>query len=842
MGKIIAVVDSEQYFQRKGGICIIQGWKASKEAGDIQIQVRADSEPVEYEVRVMPRPDVFRVYPDLDCSDTNIGYRIVIKNMEELMRKYEAIRIRLVQGEETFPLWKCTRAAFKEKYRESKIQYRLDCAQLDGDQVKIHGWCVGSSDNYEVLVTDEHGQQISCIYNKKFVYHDINRELDLPDDCKSGFMVAVERKNIQGSQMRLKFSDGVSAKEEVIDMKAFDRRNSIPYKTVKELGRANLARNRQLIRSRGWLGFVDYIKDGVLSESQRYMYYLKKQTPSERELRKQAKTKFPYMPKISIVVPLYNTPQDYLREMIDSIQKQSYQNWELCLADGSTEESTGRFVREHYRKDSRIRYRKVLKNEGISGNTNCAMEMATGEFIMFCDHDDVVMRNALYELVAELNRHQDTDIIYTDEDLMNGDGTVYSSPRFKPDFNFDFLRSINYICHIFLVRKTLVDQVGMLRKELDGAQDYDFVLRCCEKTDKIRHIPKILYHWRAHENSTAGNPESKEYAIKAAVRSLEEHYQRMGIDAEVIYTGIFILLRTVMKVQGNPLVSILIPNKDHIEDLETCIRSVQEKSTYQNFEIIVIENNSEQEETFSYYQELEQRYQNVRVVRWEGPFNYSAINNFGAKHAKGEFFVLMNNDIAVMTPQWMEEMLGFCQRKNTGIVGAKLYYGDDTVQHAGVVVGLGGFAGHVLTRAEREDAGYFGRLAATQEISAVTAACLMIKRDIYEKIGGFDESFVVALNDIDLCLKVRALDQLVVFHPYAEMHHYESKSRGMEDTPEKRERFKGEIARFRRKWKSILENGDPYYNVNLSLERGDCSLRSSREHFEIVEEIEKGNK
>ena len=316
----------------------------------------------------------------------------------------------------------------------------------------------------------------------------------------------------------------------------------------------------------------------------------------------------------------------------------------------------------------------------------------------------------------------------------------------------------------------------------------------------------------------------------------------MGYEAVVEYTGIFIVFRNVMKVQGNPKVSVIILNKDHREDLEKCVVSIQEKTDYTNYEIIVVENNSELPETFQYYQQLQRRYSNVKVVTWDGSFNYSAINNYGVKHATGDYYLMLNNDIEVISPTWMSEMLGYCQRRDVGIVGAKLYYADNTVQHAGVVVGVGGFAGHILTPYRRGDNGYLGRLGTIQDTSAVTAACLMIKRSTFEQIGGFDEEFVVALNDIDLCLKVRDQGELVVFNPYAELYHYESKSRGFEDTPEKKARFKKEIKRFRTKWSDVLEKGDPYYNPNLTLVRGDCSIRGEYERFEIVEEIEKGNK
>ncbi|MCC8028967.1 MAG: glycosyltransferase, partial [Lachnospiraceae bacterium] len=615
------------------------------------------------------------------------------------------------------------------------------------------------------------------------------------------------------------------------------------YKTRREKrkprGRELRADNRYCIRTDGLAAYRRRVKMRFIPKAKSYGEYFLEHRPSAEEMERQRRRSFDYVPLISIAVPLYNTPAQYLKDMVESVLGQTYSNWELCLADGSTDDSVEHYMKQHYGAEKRIRYRRLADNQGISGNTNEALSMASGEYVMLADHDDMLERDALYEMVSVLNEDRGTDIIYTDEDLVDAGGTEFSNPRYKPDYNPDFLCSINYICHIFMVRRSILDRAGGFRGEFDGAQDYDLILRCCEQTQKIRHIPKVLYHWRAHPDSTAGNPESKMYAVEAGKKALQEHYQRMGIDAEIEYTGIFIMFRTILKVKDEPKVSVLIPNKDHIGDLDKCISSVVEKTIYQNYEIIVIENNSEEEETFAYYRRLQEKNSRARVVTWEHEFNYSKINNFGASFADGEYYLLLNNDIEVISPTWMSDMLGYCQREDVGAVGAKLYFEDDTVQHAGIVLGVGGFAGHILTGESSGDVGYFGRLKAIQDISAVTAACLMIRRSVFEEIGGFDESFSVALNDVDLCLKVRATGRLIVFQPWAELYHYESKSRGYEDSPEKIERFKSEIRRFREKWKDVLEQGDPYYNVNLILDRGDCSIRREDERFEIIEEIER---
>ena len=553
--------------------------------------------------------------------------------------------------------------------------------------------------------------------------------------------------------------------------------------------------------------------------------------PTREELEKQRKKKWNYGPKISIIVPAYKTPEAFLRQLMDSLLAQTYANWELCIANASPEDASMEYVlKEYAKKDSRILWKKLEENKGIAENTNEAFAMATGEFAGLLDHDDLLAPNALYEVAKALETEPDIDVLYTDEDKVRGDEVLeHFQPHLKPDFNIDLLRSNNYICHFFVVRKSLLEKTGGFRREYDGAQDYDFIFRCTQAAGKIHHIPEILYHWRSHEGSTAGNPDDKPYAVIAGEKALAGHYERMGIKAEVEYTGCPVVFRTHFVIEGDPKVSILIPNKDHTEDLNKCVTSILERSTWKNIQIIVIENNSEKEETFHYYEELEKRYPQAKVVTWDGPFNYSAINNFGAKYADGDYLLLLNNDTEVITPEWLENMMGYCQREDVGIVGAKLLYPDNTVQHAGVVVGIAGFAGHILTGYDRYATGYLWRLATTQDESAVTGACLMVKRSVFEELHGLDESFAVGLNDIDFCLRARALGKLVVFTPEACLYHYESKSRGLENTPEKKARLQKEVDHFRERYRDFLKKGDPYYNPNLSIVRGDCTFRMAYE-------------
>ena len=544
---------------------------------------------------------------------------------------------------------------------------------------------------------------------------------------------------------------------------------------------------------------------------------------TEEQLRKQRETVWENPPVISVVVPVYNTPELYLRQMIESVQNQTYPHWELCIADGSPDASvTGKIIAE-YLADNRIRYKVLNENRGISDNTNEAIAMASGTYIGLFDHDDLLTEDALYEVAAKAVS-TDADLIYTDEDKIKGDTGERYQPNFKPDFNLDLLRSNNYICHFLVVRRTLVEKVGGLNRAYDGAQDHDFLFRCIEQTDRIAHVPKVLYHWRVHAASTADNPLSKKYAYESGKRAVLDHIRRCGEDAEVTDTTFPGFYRVKYKVEGRPLVSVIIPNKDEKETLKSCLESIWKISTYDNYEIIIVENNSTDPETFAYYKEIDGK-NGVRVVYWKDGFNYSALNNFGFGYAKGDYILCLNNDITVITPDWMERMIGQCQREKVGITGVRLYYPDNTIQHAGVIVGIGGVAGALFVGMARERSGYLRKAILQQDLSAVTAACMMVDRKAWEAVGGFNTDLAVAFNDIDFCLKVRDQGYLVVYEPNVELYHYESKSRGYEDTPEKQMRFKREIDYMKEHWAQILTDGDPYYNPNFSLKTCDYSLR-----------------
>ena len=547
--------------------------------------------------------------------------------------------------------------------------------------------------------------------------------------------------------------------------------------------------------------------------------------PDEAALEKQRHHHFEYSPLISVAVPAYRTPEKFLAQMIDSLLAQTYGNWELCIANGSPEDSAMKKVLEEYtKKDSRIRVSELTENKGIAGNTNAALEMAQGEFVGLLDHDDLLAPNALYEIVRALDEDRNLDAVYTDEDKVTTELDEHFQPHLKPDFNLDLLRSNNYICHFFVVRRSIVQKVGGFCQEFDGAQDHDFIFRCIETAEKVGHIPEILYHWRTHKASTADNPASKMYAFDAGKRAIEAHLKRTGTEGIVSHTPDLGFFRVKYPVQGQPLVSVIIPNKDEKETLKACIDSIREKTEYPNYEIIIVENNSTTDEIFQYYKELSQD-PRIRLLRWKKEFNYSAINNYGVRHANGEYLVFLNNDVTVITPGWIKELLGVCQRPEVGAAGVKLIYPDNTIQHAGCVIGLGGIAGHMFVDMPANRTGYLHKASILQDMSAVTAACMMMKRTAFEEAGGFTEKLSVAFNDVDLCLKVRKNHKLIVYDPYVQLYHMESKTRGAEDNKEKVRRFQEEIEYMRCQWIDILKKGDPYYNKNLSLTKWNYSLR-----------------
>lgn len=702
-----------------------------------------------------------------------------------------------------------------------------------------------------------------------------------------------------------------------------------------------------------------------------YNEWYKKVRITDEELAKQRESAadFAMQPTFSIVIPVYATPEKFLRRMLDSIRAQTYPTFEVCLVDATPyakiqhDPAQGRtpqeVLAEYAAADSRFRYATLTENLGIAENTNAAIRMATGDFIVLADHDDELEPQALYECVRAINAHPDVQVLYSDEDKVDFEDIYYFEPHFKTDFNPDLLRSVNYICHLFVARRSLLDAIAETaadgrkiyeRSAYDGAQDYDLILRATEKaqameqarlascanasdanavtsaqqsdtvasttagvdgqtsaaemsaqpaiaaaldphdqellrqgrftSSNIIHIPMVLYHWRAHQASTAQHPEAKLYAFEAGARAVYDHCKRIGLPVKKVEQGITYGFYHPIYENQQPLISVVIPNKDHSADLDKAITSLS-AGNYKNLEFIIVENNSDQAETWAYYEELKKRFPEelpadfvdpatcgamstsetsttsaastaesdsaashpaqvsadhsaaasvlpqpvVKVVKWDGPFNYSAINNYGVQFTHGQYLLFLNNDIEEIDPDSIDEMIGYVQREDVGICGARLLYPDEDIQHAGVIMGMGGIAGAAFVRTHDSDLSYMHRAKCIQDYSCVTAACLLTKRSLFDEVGGFTEKLAVAFNDVDYCMKVRALGKLVVYNPYAKFYHYESKSRGMEDTPEKLARFHSEILTFGTTWKDILRDGDPYYSPALTFRKANFALK-----------------
>lgn len=568
-----------------------------------------------------------------------------------------------------------------------------------------------------------------------------------------------------------------------------------------------------------WQRLVRKVKRQPVVQQDAYNRYIENNKPN-RKARKDAEKEiatFEYHPVISIIVPSYNVDEKWLRKAIDSVCNQWYKRWELCICDdASTNPKMKEILDEYAKQDLRVKVKYRTQNGAIVKASNGALEMATGAYVGFLDNDDELAPDALYEVVKTL-QEQKYDLLYSDEDKLDMEGNR-CDPFFKPDWSPDLLLSHNYTCHFSVYRRKIINELGGLREGFDGSQDYDLVLRFTEKTDRIKHIPKILYHWRKIPGSTAEEVNAKPYAFDAAKKALRDAAKRRRIEGRVSdgqWTGSYRLRR---EIQGEPLVSIIIPFKDKVEVLKPCVESILKNSTWQNYELLLVDNRSELLETQEYLKTLKGN-EKIQLLTYDQPFNFAAINNYAVKQAHGEYLILLNNDTEVITPEWIEAMLEHAQRPEVGAVGAKLLFPNDQVQHAGVMVGIGGIANHAFLKSDGQEHGYFGQKNIIKNYSSVTGACMMVRKDLYQKMDGLDaENLGISFNDIDFCLRLREKGLLIVYTPYAQLYHYESLTRGYNVAMK-------EIQYMQQKYGSLMEKGDPYYNKNLSRERFDFSLK-----------------
>lgn len=793
-------------------VIILQGYVFDKNAERFDLTLCVNDKKVSSTKTLISRKEISKKYAKF-TPKSRCGFRIQSECLT--MDTIHSLSLLAINDRATVPIIVLGQSDIKKHFNVDTLEYHIDHfkATENDTLVQVDGYAFSYITDSDVSISllDENGNEIMCDIQmrKRNDLFDLGM---IPEYLACGFTIIAKNENACFLRIscenefkkipleNMNGNDHASARSKSKVLTKLNYENGLKaWRYLKKHGPKELA--KRLIRKSNVFG-VPYEK----------WYHENKVTKEEYE--KQCNVKFKYEPLVSIVVPTYNTPLNFLHEMIDSVISQSYKNWELCIADGSTQQEVINVIKSYANKDKRIHYCLLDKNYGISGNTNKALELATGEYVGLFDHDDLLTPDCLYEVINSIQNHRH-DIIYTDEDKTDSTTQIFKEPNFKTDYNVDLFYSHNYITHFFVVKKSIIDQVGGFRSEYDGAQDYDVMFRCIEKSNSIHHISKILYHWRMHEASTAENPESKMYCYEAGKKAIDDHFKRIGVSAEAEVLNLWGLYRIHYQIKDNPLISIIIPNKDNVTMLRNCIDSLYEVNQYQNFEIIIVENNSKDHSIFEYYKQIEREYSNIKIVMWEKEFNYSAINNFGVSFAKGDYILFLNNDTEVINKDSVSDMLGLCMRADVGIVGAKLLYPNDTVQHAGIVLGIGGFADHVFRNADSEEVGYMARARINCDYSAVTAACMMVKKEVFLQVGGFDEEFKVGLNDVDFCLKVRDINKLVVFDAFSLWYHYESITRGYENTKEKSERFQSEIKLFKKKWETLLCNGDPYYNSNF---------------------------
>ncbi|WP_035795992.1 glycosyltransferase family 2 protein [Butyrivibrio sp. WCD3002] len=668
------------------------------------------------------------------------------------------------------------------------------------------------------------------------------------------YKTAYEKEKLKSADLAQKIAD-LEDKNQELEFKLNRIKGNPIWKASKPARNAMhfVIRQKDRLKNAGSIGGVIAKVKYKQIERKAKVHYGTESFPDEARINAERNETFDKMPLISILVPLYNTPENFLRDMIESVLNQTYVNWQLCLADGSdAEHGYVETIIKEYQKDSRnkqgkventgIVYHRLKENTGISGNTNECLKLANGEYIGLLDHDDILHPEVLYYYVKAINE-KNADYIYCDEATFSGKSIDHMiTMHFKPDYAPDNLRANNYICHFSVFKRSLLDGTELFRSKFDGSQDHDMILRLTDNAENIVHVPMLLYYWRSHAGSVASDISAKSYAIDAARGAVADHLRRHGYDHfKITSTRAFeTIFKIAYEVEGTPKISIIIPTCEHLEDLKRCLTSIYEKSTYDNYEIIVVENGSKSKEIRAYYDDLMNSAMSsvVKIVDYfedtsnlnpdgtRPSFNYSAVVNYGVKHSTGDYILLLNNDTQVITVNWMEELLMYAQRADVGAVGGKLYFPNRKIQHAGIVLRLGAHrtAGHCHYGQEGMNLGYMGRLCYAQDVSAVTGACLMVSRAKYDEVGGFDESFEISLNDVDFCLKLRQNGYLNIFTPFAEMYHYESASRGLDLAGENAKRYAKESKHFRSKWKEVLDAGDPYYNPNFSLDRSDFSL------------------
>ncbi|ALS37352.1 glycosyltransferase involved in cell wall biosynthesis [Enterococcus rotai] len=699
--------------------------------------------------------------------------------------------------------------------------------EKQSNNLTITGWALNTNSKSAPVISINNQEQVTSYDIKRVLREDVNQIYEVDTTVLAGFEIKLE-----GIQKKTKLEvlftseSGQSSKSEWIDLA---KKHPLIPGTEDKLARLMIKVHKGVsyLKRNGLKSTIQRVKIEKIRNQSSYPSWLERTEHFDFEQIKAEINAFQYQPKISIAMPVYNVEEKWLRRCIDSILIQDYQNWELCMADdASTDPKVKELLTEYSQLDERIKVVFRPSNGHISEATNSALALATGEFVALLDNDDELPRIAFYEVVKALNENAELDLIYSDEDKIDMEGNR-SDPAFKPDWSPDLLLGTNYISHLGVYRTTILNEIGGFRKGYEGSQDYDLVLRFTEKTtsERIKHIPKVLYHWRMLPTSTAVDQSSKGYAFEAGLRAVQDALVRRGIKGHATHGRANGLYDVYYDIESEELVSIIIPTKNGYKDVKRCVTSIIEKTTYKNYEVIIADNGSTDEKMKELYESFKQQLnERFQVVVIDIPFNFSKINNIAAKEANGTYLLFLNNDTEVINGDWLKLMVSFGQQERIGCVGAKLLYPNNTIQHAGVILGLGGIAGHGHYGYPHGDLGYFGKLALNVDYLAVTAACLLMKKQDFEAVSGFDEDFTVAFNDVDLCLKVKALGRDNVWLHEAELYHFESQTRGYDDKGKKKKRFEKEKVMMENKWATLIED-DPFYNPNLTREIPNFSYR-----------------
>ncbi len=799
----------------------VEGWAYDQEEKPIIFRAVSDSgEILEVEAHSKERPDVFKNIQDKKVP-LNVGFICTISGFDQFYEKgYKSVELQIGFEEyETIHIFDV-----KKIYEDTVLFYCLDKVKIREKKLFVSGWMFNLLGEEEFVLLDENGKSLACEVKKR-ARVDVNEIYGFDKDKKTGFEFTVDCRDIKTDKVYFQISGGDILRREEIDAATLIHDNKKLTKLLRTFGPGNYKKNKEYVKEYGWEEFKRKArKDTDCSDRTEYELWWEAHRVNKKTLSKQRKYVFAYNPKISIVIPAYNTPINFLKELIDSFIAQSYTNWQLCFADGSTTGDVEACIKRDYAKESRIVYKRLEKNAGISENTNEAIKIADGDFIMFSDHDDYLEADALFEIVKALNEDRNTDVVYTDEDKVTMDSKTYYDPHFKPDFNPFLLCSNNYITHIFVVSRKILDEVGMLRSECDGAQDYDFILRCCEKAKRIAHVPRILYHWRNHPASTAGNPESKMYAYEAGVRSVQSHYDRLGILADVSmrkkYIGHY---ETKFKLDESKKAAIIVASTESVEMNIRCLTSIRKNTLYKNYEILFCAEKDEIEELKKVIVDPEHKIQFVEIAENNG---FSAACNEAVKQTECDYVILMDNIQRILTPGWMGDMLGYCALPKIGAVGVRMLKDGGKVNHAGIVLGLGmdKVGANLLYDWPVEYLSYQLQGETVQNVSAASIECMMVKKEAYEAVSGLDTELTGIYRSIDFSMKLKKAGYAVIYDPKVEAEVFGGDDPAPLLGKAEKEKDQKMAAEIRKRWGEIIDRGDPYYNPNLSKIKTDFSL------------------